>query len=77
LSETPEEIIATAMLLGCEFANSGAAGSRCGYGAPGRWAYCGSKANAPGWYLHKHDAAISFLHSKGFHLDFNGDIVPI
>jgi len=36
-----------------------------------------SKANAPGWYLHKHDAAISFLHSKGFHLDFNGDIVPI
>jgi hypothetical protein len=63
--ETDGEIIATAMLLGAEFKKS----------AHGHWrCQSGGYSSPTGWYPQKSDAAIGFLHKRGFRLDFNGNI---
>lgn len=67
MSETPDEIIATAMLLGAEFECSTPPPRGL---APGWWRSRGST----GWYPRKEDAALAHCKRHGFEANFNGDL---
>ena len=69
--ETDEEIIATAMLLGAEFEKGTA--MRDTVRVTHMWR-CLDSGRSTGWYHKKTDAAVGFLHKRGFRLDFNGNI---
>ncbi|WP_454627739.1 hypothetical protein [Bradyrhizobium cenepequi] len=64
----PDEIIATAMLLGAEFQPQRSHG-----GSMYWYVFIGTEIWT-GLYPQKHDAALRFLMRRGYALDFNGEI---
>lgn len=74
MSQTEDEIIATAMLLGAEFVQASVEMPK-GV-APGAWR-CKDDQAGTGYYINKHSAALGFLIRRGFNVNFDGDIVQI